>query len=60
MYRTFWGAKQSGWRTYHEEGKPDLVANPGDGFAEGRAATRWAENPGKVAAIWIAVDIPKP
>ena len=46
--------------TYHQEGKPDLVANPGDGFAEGRATTHWAENTGKVPAVWIAVDIPKP
>ena len=38
----------------------DLVANPGDGFAEGRATTHWAENTGKVPAVWIAVDIPKP
>jgi len=49
-----------GQMTYHQEGKPDLVANPGDGFAEGRATTHWAENTGKVPAIWIAVDIPKP
>jgi quercetin dioxygenase-like cupin family protein len=26
-----------GQMTYHQDGKPDLVANPGDGFAEGRA-----------------------
>ncbi len=49
-----------GQMTYHQEGKPDLVANPGDGFAEGRATTHWAENTGKVPAVWIAVDIPKP
>jgi len=49
-----------GQMTYHREGKPDLVANPGDGFAEGRATTHWAESTGKVPAVWIAVDIPKP
>jgi quercetin dioxygenase-like cupin family protein len=49
-----------GQMTYHQEGKPDLVANAGDGFAEGRATTHWGENTGKVPAIWIAVDIPKP
>jgi quercetin dioxygenase-like cupin family protein len=49
-----------GQMTYHQEGKPDLVANPGDGFAEGRATTHWGESTGKVPAVWIAVDIPKP
>jgi len=49
-----------GQMTYHQEGKPDLVANPGDGFAEGRATTHWAESTGNVPAVWIAVDIPKP
>jgi quercetin dioxygenase-like cupin family protein len=49
-----------GQMTYRQEGKPDLVANPGDGFAEGRATTHWAESTGKVPAVWIAVDIPKP
>ena len=49
-----------GQMTYHQEGKPDLVANPGDGFAEGRATTHWAESTGKAPAVWIAVDIPKP
>jgi quercetin dioxygenase-like cupin family protein len=49
-----------GQMTYHQEGKPDLVANPGDGFAEGRATTHWAESTGKEPAVWIAVDIPKP
>jgi quercetin dioxygenase-like cupin family protein len=49
-----------GQMTYHQDGKPDLVANPGDGFAEGRATTHWAESTGKVPAVWIAVDIPKP
>src|SRR5215510_3204063 len=49
-----------GQMTYHQDGKPDMVANPGDGFAEGRATTHWAESTGKVPAVWIAVDIPKP
>ena len=49
-----------GQMTYHQDGKPDLVANAGDGFAEGRATTHWAESTGKVPAVWIAVDIPKP
>jgi quercetin dioxygenase-like cupin family protein len=49
-----------GQMTYHQEGKPDLVANPGDGFAEGRATTHWGESTGTVPAVWIAVDIPKP
>ena len=49
-----------GQMTYHQDGKPDLVANPGEGFAEGHATTHWAENTGKVPAVWIAVDIPKP
>jgi len=49
-----------GQMTYHQEGKPDLVANPGDGFAEGKATTHWAENTGSGPAVWIAVDIPKP
>src|SRR5689334_1283855 len=49
-----------GQMTYHQDGKPDLVANPGEGFAEGRATTHWAESTGKVPAVWIAVDIPKP
>jgi quercetin dioxygenase-like cupin family protein len=49
-----------GQMTYHQDGKPDLVANPGEGFAEGRATTHWAQSTGKVPAVWIAVDIPKP
>jgi hypothetical protein len=49
-----------GQMTYHQEGKPDLVANPGDGFSEGRATSHWGESAGKVPAVWIAVDIPKP
>ena len=46
--------------TYHQDGKPDQVVKPGGGFAEGRATTHWAENTGKVPAVWVAVDIPKP
>ena len=49
-----------GQMTYHQEGKPDVVANAGDGFAEGRATTHWGENTGKVPAVWVAVDIPRP
>jgi quercetin dioxygenase-like cupin family protein len=45
--------------TYHQEGKADVVVGPGQGFAEGKATTHWAENRGSVPAIWIAVDIPK-
>lgn len=49
-----------GQMTYHQAGKPDMVANPGDGFAEGRSTTHWGESTGSVSAVWIAVDIPKP
>jgi quercetin dioxygenase-like cupin family protein len=49
-----------GQMTYHQMGRPDLVANPGDGFAEGRATTHWGESTGDVPAVWIAVDIPVP
>ncbi len=45
--------------TYHSEGKPDSVAKPGGGFAEGRATKHWAENTGTQPAVWIAVDIVK-
>jgi quercetin dioxygenase-like cupin family protein len=45
--------------TYHQEGKPATVVGPGQGFAEGKATTHWAENRGAVRAVWIAVDIPK-
>ena len=48
-----------GAMTYHQEGKPDTVANAGDGIAEGKATTHWAENRGSVPAVWLAVDIPK-
>jgi quercetin dioxygenase-like cupin family protein len=44
--------------TYHQDGKPDVVVHPGEGFAEGKATTHWAENRGSVPAIWIAADIP--
>ena len=45
--------------TYHVAGKADVVVHPGEGFAEGKATTHWAENLGTVPAIWIAADIPK-
>jgi quercetin dioxygenase-like cupin family protein len=45
--------------TYYQEGKPTTVVGPGQGFAEGKATTHWAENRGSVPAVWIAVDIPK-
>jgi quercetin dioxygenase-like cupin family protein len=50
----------SGEMTYHQQGRPDIVIRAGQGFAEGRATTHWGENTGKVPAVWIAVDIPKP
>ena len=49
-----------GEMTYHQEGRPSVTVRPGEGFAEGRATTHWGENTGKVPAVWIAVDIPKP
>lgn len=49
-----------GEMTYHREGQPDVIVRPGQGFAEGRNTTHWGENTGKVPAVWIAVDIPKP
>ena len=45
--------------TYYQEGKPPTVVGPGQGFAEGKATTHWAENRGTVRAVWIALDIPK-
>ena len=44
--------------TYHQEGKADVVVRAGEGFAEGKATTHWAENRGTVPAVWLAVDIP--
>ena len=44
--------------TYHQEGR-ETVARVGDGIAEGKSTTHWAENRGSVPAVWIAVDIPK-
>ena|SRR5205807_9412735 len=44
--------------TYHPQGRPDVVVRTGEGFAEGKATTHWAENRGGVPAVWIAVDIP--
>lgn len=49
-----------GEMTYHQDGQPDRVIRAGDGFAEGRTTRHWGENTGKVPAVWIAVDIPKP
>jgi quercetin dioxygenase-like cupin family protein len=46
--------------TYRSAGQPDQVIKAGEGMAEGRGATHWAENTGKVPAVWIGVDIPKP
>jgi quercetin dioxygenase-like cupin family protein len=45
--------------TYHQANQPDVVVHPGEGFAEGKATTHWAENRGSVPAVWIAVDIPR-
>ena len=44
---------------YHEEGKPPRVVKAGETVAEGKGTTHWAENRQGVAAVWIAVDIPK-
>lgn len=49
-----------GEMTYHQDGKPDQTVKPGGGFAEGHTTTHWAENTGKVPAVWVAVDIPTP
>jgi hypothetical protein len=46
--------------TYHPEGKPPVVINPGQGAGEGKATAHWAENTGTVPAVWIAADIFKP
>ena len=45
--------------TYHQEGKPESIVRAGDGIAEGKDTTHWAENRGSVPAVWIAVDVPK-
>lgn len=45
--------------TYHQEGKVPVVVRAGDAIAEGKDATHWVENRAGVAAVWIAVDIPK-
>ena len=45
--------------TFHQADKPDVIIHPGEGFAEGKATTHWAENRGSVPAVWIAADIPK-
>ena len=49
-----------GQMTYHPDGGPDVVVNPGGGFAEGRSTTHWGESTGSVPAVWVAVDIPQP
>ena len=49
-----------GQLTYHQEGRPEAVVNPGGGFAEGRSTTHWTESTGSVPAVWVAVDIPIP
>jgi quercetin dioxygenase-like cupin family protein len=49
-----------GEMTYYVEGKPPVVVRAGEGMAEGRGTTHWAQNTGKVPAIWIGVDIPTP
>jgi quercetin dioxygenase-like cupin family protein len=49
-----------GQMTYRQDGEADMVADPGDGFAEGRATTHWGESTGSVPAVWVAVDIPLP
>jgi quercetin dioxygenase-like cupin family protein len=45
--------------TYRQEGKPDQVLRAGEGMAKGRGPKHWAENTGKVPAVWIGIDIPK-
>ena len=47
-----------GEMTYYAEGRPPVVVRAGEGMAEGRATTHWAQNTGKVPAVWIGVDIP--
>ena len=49
-----------GEMTYYVEGKAPVVVRAGQGMAEGRGTTHWAENTGKVPAVWIGVDIPAP
>ena len=44
---------------FHQVDKPDVVLHPGEGFAEGKGTTHWAENRGSVPAVWIAADIPR-
>ena len=44
---------------FHQADKPDFIVHPGEGFAEGKATTHWAENRGSVPAIWIAADVPR-
>ena len=44
---------------FHEEGQPPRVVKAGETLAEGKGTTHWAQNRAGVAAVWIAVDIPK-
>ena len=47
-----------GEMTYYVEGKPPVVVRAGESTAEGRGTTHWAENTGKVPAVWLGIDIP--
>lgn len=47
-----------GEMTYHVPGRAPVVVRAGEGMAEGRGTTHWAENTGTVPAVWIGVDIP--
>ena len=44
---------------HHQHGKPDIMLSTGDGIAEGQDTTHWGENRGSVAAVFLAIDIPK-
>ena len=45
--------------TCHPAGKSDVTLSTGDGIAEGKDTTHWGENRGSVAAVFLAIDIPK-
>jgi len=47
-----------GEMTYYVEGNPPVVVRAGESTAEGRGTTHWAENTGKVPAVWLGIDIP--
>ena len=47
-----------GEMTYHAQGRAPVVVRAGEGMAEGRETTHWAENTGTVPAVWVGVDIP--